>query len=130
MRVALVLGTRPEIIKMSPVIRACEHQTFRKNLINNFFISNEIKTLTKNTFLQAKPWRQNGATDVDFFILHTGQLYSYTMEHIFFEQLELQDTKYNLDMSSESIATAERGVGCRTGGRRHEHGVSGRFGRC
>ncbi len=50
-RIAIVLGTRPEIIKMSPVIRACERQ------------------------------------NVDFFILHTGQHYSYTMDKIFFEQL-------------------------------------------
>jgi len=26
MRIAIILGTRPEIIKMSPIIRACERQ--------------------------------------------------------------------------------------------------------
>jgi UDP-N-acetylglucosamine 2-epimerase (non-hydrolysing) len=57
---------------MSPVIRACEQQTFRKSLT------------------------KNGAADQDYFILHTGQHYSYTMDRVFFEQLELPHAKYNL----------------------------------
>jgi UDP-N-acetylglucosamine 2-epimerase (non-hydrolysing) len=64
LKLAVVLGTRPEIIKMSPVIRACENQ------------------------------------QVDYFILHTGQHYSYTMDRIFFEQLGLPAAKYNLDVGS------------------------------
>jgi UDP-N-acetylglucosamine 2-epimerase (non-hydrolysing) len=63
-RIAIVLGTRPEIIKMSPVIRACEKE------------------------------------NVDYFILHTGQHYSYNMDRIFFEQLGLPEAKYNLDVGS------------------------------
>ena len=66
MRVAIILGTRPEIIKMSPVIRACEKQ------------------------------------GLDYFILHTGQHYSYNMDRVFFEQLELPEAKYNLDVGSSS----------------------------
>jgi len=68
MSIAIVLGTRPEIIKMAPVIRECE----RRNL--------------------------------DYFVLHTGQHYSYTMDSIFFEQLELPSAKYNLDVGSGSHA--------------------------
>ena len=64
MKICIILGTRPEIIKMSPVIRACE----RENL--------------------------------DYFILHTGQHYSYIMDRVFFEQLELPEAKYNLDVGS------------------------------
>jgi len=64
MRIAIVLGTRPEIIKMSPVIRACERQ------------------------------------HVEYFILHTGQHYSYTMDRVFFEQLGLPEANYNLDVGS------------------------------
>ena len=64
MSIAIVLGTRPEIIKMSPVIRECE----QKNL--------------------------------DYFILHTGQHYSYEMDRVFFEQLELPIARYNLDVGS------------------------------
>ncbi len=64
MRISIVLGTRPEIIKMSPVIRECE----RLNL--------------------------------NFSILHTGQHYSYNMDRVFFEQLELPVAKYNLDVGS------------------------------
>lgn len=64
MRVAIILGTRPEIIKMAPVIRACQ------------------------------------ARREDHFILHTGQHYSYEMDKVFFEQLELPDPKHNLDVGS------------------------------
>jgi UDP-N-acetylglucosamine 2-epimerase (non-hydrolysing) len=64
MRIAIIIGTRPEIIKMSPVIRACEKQ------------------------------------HVDYFILHTGQHYSYTMDRVFFEQLGLPEATYNLDVGS------------------------------
>lgn len=67
-KIAIVLGTRPEIIKMSPVIRACE----------------EI--------------------GMDYFILHTGQHYSYNMDRVFFEQLKLPEAKYNLDVGSGTHA--------------------------
>ena len=66
MKIAIILGTRPEIIKMSPVIREC----IKRNL--------------------------------DFFILHTGQHYSYNMDRLFFEELKLPDAKYNLDIGSGS----------------------------
>lgn len=64
MKIAIVLGTRPEIIKMAPIIRECQ----RRNL--------------------------------EYFILHTGQHYSYNMDKVFFEQLELPSAKYNLDVGS------------------------------
>ena len=68
MKIAVVLGTRPEIIKMSPVIRELD--------INNS----------------------------DYFILHTGQHYSYKLDRIFFEQLKLPEAKYNLEVGSGSHA--------------------------
>lgn len=68
MRISIVLGTRPEIIKLSPVIRECQR------------------------------------LDLDFFILHTGQHYSYDMDKIFFEQLQLPDARYNLEVGSGSHA--------------------------
>jgi len=68
MKVAIVLGTRPEIIKFSPIIREFER------------------------------------LGLDYFILHTGQHYSYNMDRIFFEQLELPEAKYNLDVGSGSHA--------------------------
>lgn len=67
-KICIILGTRPEIIKMSPIIRACEAQ------------------------------------DIDYFILHTGQHYSYEMDQTFFEELELPAAKYNLDVGSGSQA--------------------------
>ena len=68
MKIAIILGTRPEIIKMSPVIRECEKQ------------------------------------DLDYFILHTGQHYSYNLDKIFFNDLELPAAKYNLDVGSGTHA--------------------------
>jgi UDP-N-acetylglucosamine 2-epimerase (non-hydrolysing) len=64
MKIAIILGTRPEIIKMSPIIRECEKQS------------------------------------IDYYILHTGQHYSYDMDKIFFDQLKLPHAKYNLDIGS------------------------------
>jgi UDP-N-acetylglucosamine 2-epimerase (non-hydrolysing) len=62
--ILIVIGTRPEIIKMSPVIRECAHQ------------------------------------GIEFQVLHTGQHYSYEMDRIFFEQLNLSAPEYNLDVGS------------------------------
>jgi len=62
--ILIVLGTRPEIIKMSPIIRECAHQ------------------------------------GLEFSVLHTGQHYSYAMDRIFFEQLDLSSPTYNLDVGS------------------------------
>jgi len=67
-KVAVTLGTRPEIIKMTPVIRELE----RRN--------------------------------AEFFILHTGQHYSYNLDRVFFEQLKLPSAKYNLEVGSGSHA--------------------------
>lgn len=66
MKISIILGTRPEIIKMSPVIRECERH------------------------------------GLDYFILHTGQHYSYNMDCVFFEQLGLPEAKYNLNVGSGS----------------------------
>jgi len=41
---------------------------------------------------------------LDYFILHSGQHYSYNMDEVFFEQLELPGASYNLDVGSGSHA--------------------------
>jgi len=66
MKVSIVLGTRPEIIKFSPIICAFER------------------------------------LGLDYFILHTGQHYSYSLDKVFFEQLNLPEARYNLDVGSGS----------------------------
>lgn len=68
MKLSIIIGTRPEIIKMSPIVRECERR------------------------------------GLDYFILHTGQHYSYNMDEVFFRQLELPAPKYNLDIGSGSHA--------------------------
>ncbi len=65
-KVAVVVGTRPEIIKMFPVVRALKEY------------------------------------GMDFFIIHTGQHYSYELSKIFFEELNLPMPKYNLGVGSGS----------------------------
>jgi len=68
MRISIVLGTRPEIIKFSSIIRECERLA------------------------------------LDYSILHTGQHYSYDMDKVFFEQLELPQASHNLDVGSGTHA--------------------------
>ena len=76
--IAVVLGTRPEIIKMSPIIRLLRE-------------------------------RQE-----DYFIIHSGQHYSYDMDKIFFEELGLPVPEYHLDVGSgshgEQTATILTGI--------------------
>lgn len=64
MKIGIVLGTRPEIIKLSSIIRHC--------------ISNNI----------------------NYFVIHTGQHYSYHMDEIFFSELNLPKCKYYLNVGS------------------------------
>ncbi len=47
MKTCVILGTRPEVIKMSPVVRACE------------------------------------GSGLDWFMVHTGQHYSYSVDRVF-----------------------------------------------
>jgi len=41
---------------------------------------------------------------LDYFILHTGQYYSYNLDKIFFEELELPKPKCNLDVGAGTHA--------------------------
>ena len=68
MRVAIILGTRPEIIKMSPIVDELHKEK------------------------------------LDYFIIHSGQHYSYDMDRIFFKQLNLPKPKYNLNCGSGTHA--------------------------
>lgn len=68
MKIAIILGTRPEIIKMSSIIRGCERR------------------------------------GLDYYILHTGQHYSFEMDRVFFEELNLPAARYNLDVGSGTHA--------------------------
>jgi UDP-N-acetylglucosamine 2-epimerase (non-hydrolysing) len=64
MRFCVILGTRPEIVKMSPLIRYCERK------------------------------------GVDHYVIHTGQHYSYDMDGIFYDELELPPPEHNLKVGS------------------------------
>lgn len=66
MKVAVVLGTRPEIIKMAPII-----YELKKRKISHY-------------------------------IIHSGQHYSFNMDKVFFEQLQLSRPKYKLEVGSSN----------------------------
>ncbi|UCE97076.1 MAG: UDP-N-acetylglucosamine 2-epimerase (non-hydrolyzing), partial [Candidatus Bathyarchaeota archaeon] len=68
MRIMVILGTRPEIIKMASFIKECK------------------------------------TSSLDCSIMHTGQHYSYTMDRIFLEGLELPSPRYHLGVGSGSHA--------------------------
>lgn len=65
---ALIFGTRPEIIKMSPFIKEAE------------------------------------ARGLDFFIIHTGQHYSASLDKVFWDNFALPEAKYNLRVGSGTPA--------------------------
>jgi UDP-N-acetylglucosamine 2-epimerase (non-hydrolysing) len=71
MKIGIILGTRPEIIKLSPIIRELE------KLTNNYKINY-----------------------IDYFIIHTNQHYSENMDKIFFKELNLPSPNYNLNVGS------------------------------
>lgn len=66
MKIAIVLGTRPEIIKLSPIIRL----------------------LTKKK--------------INFFIVHTNQHFDYSMDKIFFKELNLLSPKYQINIKEKT----------------------------
>ncbi len=66
MKIGFVIGTRPEIIKICPLIRYCEE--------NN----------------------------IDHFLVHSGQHYSYNMDKLFFEELNIKQAKYYLKIKSSA----------------------------
>ena len=63
MKIAIVLGIRPEIIKFSPIVE-----------------------------------------NIEYFIIHTGQHYSYSMDKVFFNQLKISQPKYKLNVGSGTHA--------------------------
>ncbi|MEA1966498.1 MAG: hypothetical protein U9N05_04355, partial [Euryarchaeota archaeon] len=71
MKTCVILGTRPEVIKMSPVVRACE------------------------------------GSGLDWFMVHTGQNYSYSVDRVFFEEIELPEAGYDPDVGSNTLSGTE-----------------------
>jgi UDP-N-acetylglucosamine 2-epimerase (non-hydrolysing) len=66
LKIGIVVGTRPEIIKMAPIVRACIERS------------------------------------VPYTLLHTGQHYSFNMDGVFFQELELPPPHANLEVGSGS----------------------------
>jgi UDP-N-acetylglucosamine 2-epimerase (non-hydrolysing) len=68
LKLCIIIGTRPEIIKMAPVMAAAETR------------------------------------HLNWFAIHTGQHYSYNLDGVFFNQLNLPPAKYNLHSGSGTHA--------------------------
>jgi UDP-N-acetylglucosamine 2-epimerase (non-hydrolysing) len=66
LKLMTIVGTRPEIIKMSAIIRKCD----------KYF---------------------------DHFLIHTGQNYDYTLNEVFFKDLELREPDYYLGVVGENL---------------------------
>src|SRR5680860_1353900 len=66
LKVMTIIGTRPEIIRLSEVMKACD----------KYF---------------------------DHLIVHTGQNWDYTLNQVFFEDLELREPNYYLDSVGKSL---------------------------
>jgi UDP-N-acetylglucosamine 2-epimerase (non-hydrolysing) len=65
LKIAIIIGTRPEIIKTSPIIRECSKR------------------------------------ELDYLIIHTNQHYEYELDKIFFDDLQLPQPLYNLNIGSD-----------------------------
>ncbi len=73
MKIASVVGARPQFIKISPLIRAIEEYN-----------------------------RLDSREKIEHLIIHTGQHYDYLMDRVFFEELGLPEPNYNLGVGSGS----------------------------
>ena len=69
MRIILIIGTRPQIIKSAPL----------------------ISLMSKDS-------------EIELFVIHTGQHYDYRMSKIFFDELDILDAGLNLEVGSGSHA--------------------------
>lgn len=77
LRLMTIVGTRPEVIKMSAVIKKCDQ----------YF---------------------------DQILVHTGQNYDYTLNEIFFRELELREPDYYLGVTGENLGQTMGNVISRT----------------
>ncbi|WP_292461105.1 non-hydrolyzing UDP-N-acetylglucosamine 2-epimerase [Methanothermococcus sp.] len=78
MKIGIILGTRPEIIKLSSIIRVLEKLKSDKKLNDTY----------------------NNINNMNYFIIHTNQHYSENMDKIFFKELNLPAPNYNLNVGS------------------------------
>jgi UDP-GlcNAc3NAcA epimerase len=71
MKIASVVGTRPQIVKLAPLVQGVEEHN-----------------------------RASGAEKIEHVIIHTGQHYDYRMNKVFFDELGIPEPRYNLNVGS------------------------------
>ena len=84
MKIILIAGTRPNFMKIAPIIRA----------INAFNKTNPINPTNPT----------NSTNPINYTLVHTGQHYDYEMSKVFFEDLDLPDSDIYLGVGSGSHA--------------------------
>ncbi|MBP2201391.1 UDP-N-acetylglucosamine 2-epimerase (non-hydrolyzing) [Methanococcus voltae] len=117
LKIAVLLGTRPEIIKMSPIIRYLENvnelQRIKKlSKMAGYDLSSDSSKSNANENNENNEKKDNvlskntldildiDNTRVEYIIIHTNQHYSQNMDKIFFDELNLPKCKYNLKIGS------------------------------
>lgn len=97
MKIGIILGTRPEIIKLSPIIRELERLKDNSNCSGGLNDSSNYGGKIHNPCKSNKYITNN---HIDYFIIHTNQHYSENMDKIFFRDLNLPSPNYNLNVGS------------------------------
>ena len=77
LKVMTIIGTRPDIIKLSEIIKKCDL----------YF---------------------------DHILVHTGQNYDYTLNKIFFEDLQLREPDFYMNVSGENLGQTIRNINSRS----------------
>jgi UDP-N-acetylglucosamine 2-epimerase (non-hydrolysing) len=78
MKITLVVGARPNFMKIAPIIRA-------------------IKSFNQTN-------HRNQTNQIDYLLVHTGQHYEYEMSKVFFEDLDLPEPDIYLGVGSGTHA--------------------------
>lgn len=73
MKIVSIVGTRPQFIKLAPLVRAIQKHN-----------------------------KSNPKLKIEHLIIHTGQHYDYEMNKIFFDELRIPEPDYNLEVGSGS----------------------------
>ncbi|MCS3901461.1 non-hydrolyzing UDP-N-acetylglucosamine 2-epimerase [Methanococcus voltae] len=110
LKIAILLGTRPEIIKMSPIIRYLDNLKEIKRIkklskMAGYDLSSDksednLKNRLQTDGLNYIENLKFNNMDMEYVIIHTNQHYSQNMDKIFFDELNLPKSTYNLKIGS------------------------------
>jgi len=85
MKITLVVGARPNFMKIAPILRQLKVESERVSVLSQKTNDYRLKT-------------------IDYLLVHTGQHYDYEMSKVFFEDLELPEPDIYLEVGSGTHA--------------------------